>query len=206
MRLIKFWYLVIQIIFTQPFLSDRIWHKFIFKQSLTSLNSDFSFSWTSCLAKAEELSLPYYLLIAGGRIIGFIPFPSVLVLCEMQLVSSRIWTRVTVSISYDDNDYTTGICDTNGSFNPAWKTNIWVNEQEIRKADFTITVDHMVKIKEREKKNTWTLPEGFFKCRVWGWQWDQVWLVHFERSPKAWKKRLNILEIREIIHAILYMA
>ena len=27
----------------------------------------------------------------------------------MQLVSSRIWTRVAVSISYDDNHYTTGI-------------------------------------------------------------------------------------------------
>ena len=26
----------------------------------------------------------------------------------MQLVSSRIWTRVVVSISYDDNHYTTG--------------------------------------------------------------------------------------------------
>ena len=26
----------------------------------------------------------------------------------MQSVSSRIWTRVVVSISYDDNDYTTG--------------------------------------------------------------------------------------------------
>ena len=25
----------------------------------------------------------------------------------MQSVSSRIWTRVAVSISYDDNDYTT---------------------------------------------------------------------------------------------------
>ena len=29
-------------------------------------------------------------------------------LCEMQLASSRIWTRVAVSISYDDNHYTTG--------------------------------------------------------------------------------------------------
>ena len=28
----------------------------------------------------------------------------------MQSVTSRIWTRVAVSISYDDNDYTTG-CD-----------------------------------------------------------------------------------------------
>ena len=26
----------------------------------------------------------------------------------MQSVSSRIWTRVAVSNSYDDNDYTTG--------------------------------------------------------------------------------------------------
>ena len=37
---------------------------------------------------------------------GFIPFPKVLVLCEMQSVLSRIWTRVAVSISYDDNHYT----------------------------------------------------------------------------------------------------
>ena len=32
----------------------------------------------------------------------------VLVLCEMRSASSRIWTRVTVSISYDDNHCTTG--------------------------------------------------------------------------------------------------
>ena len=32
----------------------------------------------------------------------------VLVLCEMQSVSFRIWTRVAVSILYDDNHYTTG--------------------------------------------------------------------------------------------------
>ena len=47
----------------------------IFKQSLTGLNSEFSFSLTSCLTNAEEPSLSYYLPIAGGRIIGFIPFP-----------------------------------------------------------------------------------------------------------------------------------
>ena len=34
-------------------------------------------------------------------------------LCEMQSVSSRIWTRVAVSISYDDNDYTTGTSKNN---------------------------------------------------------------------------------------------
>ena len=80
----------------------------ILKRSLTGLNSEFSFSETSCLTKAEEISLPYYLPIAEGRIIGFIPFPRVLVLCEMQSVRSRIWTRVAVSISCDDNHYTTG--------------------------------------------------------------------------------------------------
>ena len=36
-----------------------------------------------------------------------IAFPRVLVLCEMQSVFSRIWTRVTVSISYHGNHYTT---------------------------------------------------------------------------------------------------
>ena len=54
--------------------SGRIWLKVNFKRSLTGLNSEFSFSKTSCFNKAEEPSLPYYLPIAGGRIIGFIPF------------------------------------------------------------------------------------------------------------------------------------
>ena len=92
----------------QPLRSGRIWHKVNFKRSLTGLNPEFSFSQTSCLTKAEEPSLSYYLPIAGGRIIGFIPFPRVLVLCEMQSVSSRNWTRIAVFISYGDNDYTTG--------------------------------------------------------------------------------------------------
>ena len=93
------------IIFTNP--SARAQGQF-FKRSLTGLNSEFSLSSTSCLTKAEEPSPSYYLPIAGGRIIRFIPFPRVLVLCEMQSVSSRIWTRVAVSISCEDNHYTTG--------------------------------------------------------------------------------------------------
>ena len=80
----------------------------VFKRSLTGLNSEISFSKTRSLTKAEEPSLPYYIPIAGGRIFGFIPFPRVLVLWEMQSVRSRIWTRVAVSISCDDNHYTTG--------------------------------------------------------------------------------------------------
>ena len=35
-------------------------------------------------------------------------FLSILVLCEMQSVSSKIWTRIAVSISCYDNHYTTG--------------------------------------------------------------------------------------------------
>ena len=98
----------IVIIFTNPSARAVYDTRSFFKLSLTGLNSEYSFSLTSCLSKAEEPSLSYYLLIAGGRIIGFIPFPRVLVLCEMQSVSSRIWTCVTVSISYDGNHYTTG--------------------------------------------------------------------------------------------------
>ena len=47
----------------------------------------------------------------------FIPFPRALVLCEMQSVSSRIWTRVTMSISCDNNHYTTGTFVCNSSHN-----------------------------------------------------------------------------------------
>ena len=96
------------VLFTNPSARAGYNSRSIFKRSLTGFNSEFSFSYTSCLSKAEELSLSYYLPIAGGRIIGFIPFPRVLVLCEVQLVSSRIWNRVAVSLSYDDNHYTTG--------------------------------------------------------------------------------------------------
>ena len=103
-------------IFTNPSARAGYDKRSIFKRSLTGLNSEFSFSQTSCLTKAEEPSLSYYLPIAGGRIIGFIPFPIWYcnqskrwkVLCEMQFVSYRIWTCVAVFISYDDDHYTTG--------------------------------------------------------------------------------------------------
>ena len=98
---------IIHIYPTPPLGQDMTQGQF-FKRSLTSLNSEFSFSKTSCLTKPEEPSLPYYLPITVGGIIGFIPFPRIFVLCEMQSVSSRIWTRVAVSISYDVSHYTTG--------------------------------------------------------------------------------------------------
>ena len=69
---------------------------------------------------------------AVGRIIGFIHFPRVLVLCEMQLYWSRIWTRVAVSFSDDDNHYTTGTLIMSDEkleeelFYAIWSQNDWV--------------------------------------------------------------------------------
>ena len=53
---------------------------------------------------AEEPSLSYYLSIAGGRIYWIHTFPKGI--SAMWKVSSRIWTRIAVFISYGDNDYT----------------------------------------------------------------------------------------------------
>ena len=92
------------IIFTNPSAQAGYDTRSVFKQSLTGLNSEFFL----LLDKAEEPSLSYYWPIAGGRIIGFIPFPRVLVLCEMQSASSRVWTCVAMYIYYDDNHHTTG--------------------------------------------------------------------------------------------------
>ena len=74
--------LLVLIIFTNPSARAGYDTRSIFKRSLTGLISEFSFSYTSCLTKAEEPNLSYYLPIAGGRIVGFIPFPRVLVRCE----------------------------------------------------------------------------------------------------------------------------
>ena len=66
-----------EVLFTNPSARAGYDTRSIFKRSLTGLNSEFSFSKTSCLTKAEEPSPSYYLSIAGGRIRGFIPFPRV---------------------------------------------------------------------------------------------------------------------------------
>ena len=44
--------------------------------------------------KVKELSLPYYLLIAGERIVGFILFLRILGLCEMQIILFRILAQL----------------------------------------------------------------------------------------------------------------
>ena len=80
-----------------------------FKPSVTGLNWVFSFSYTGCLTMAKKPSLPYYLAIAGKRKIGSIPFLNFFKLCKKQSVSSRIWTRADVFMSYDNSHYTTAI-------------------------------------------------------------------------------------------------
>ena len=73
----------------QPYTQSRCDTWSIFKRDLTVLNSVFSFD-SSRHTKVKEPSLPHYLSIAGDRIAGFISFPRVLVLCEIQTTSSRI--------------------------------------------------------------------------------------------------------------------
>ena len=86
--------------------TSRTWYKVNFKQSLTGLNSEFSFL-TSGNTLVKELSLSYYLSGARERTVEFIPLLKVLALCKMQITSFRIWTHVIMSISYNGYHYTT---------------------------------------------------------------------------------------------------
>ena len=76
-------------VLTNPSAQVKCDTRSIFKWNLTGLNSEFSFEIVF-YTKVKELSLPNYLPIAGGRIVGYIPFPKVLMLCEMQTASSRM--------------------------------------------------------------------------------------------------------------------
>ena len=78
-------YIYIVILSTNPSARAGYDTRSIFKRSLTGFNSDISFPKTSCLTKAEEPRVSYYLPIAGERIIEFIPFPRVLVLREIYI-------------------------------------------------------------------------------------------------------------------------
>ena len=69
--------------------------------SLTNLNPKFSFSLTGFYAKIDKFKLPYYLPLAGGKIVGFISFLCILAIHEMQTVSSKILIRFTMSISFN---------------------------------------------------------------------------------------------------------
>ena len=87
-----------QYVFVNPSALVECDPRSLFKRSITGFNKEFSFSLIGCATKAKEPSLPFYLPIAGERIIRFISFSRVSEHCKMQLVSSRIWTCATVSI------------------------------------------------------------------------------------------------------------
>ena len=73
-----------------------------------SLNSEFSFSKPGCHTKVKEPNLPNNFTYCR-RINSWIhTFPRELVLCEMPIDSSRIWTWLAVSISDNGNQSTTG--------------------------------------------------------------------------------------------------
>ena len=78
-----------------------------FKQNLTGLNSEFSFSQVGCHIRVKEPSLPYYLPKAEEKIVWSITSSRILVLWEIQTALSRIWTGVTMPISIDNNYNTT---------------------------------------------------------------------------------------------------
>ena len=83
---------------TKPFTIGGIWHKVRFSAECT-------FSDTGYLTKVKVYNVPCYLPIAGGRTDGFMFFLRALARRETQTASSRFWTRVTDSISNDDNHY-----------------------------------------------------------------------------------------------------
>ena len=71
----------------------------VFKQTSTGLKSEFFILLTGYHTVDKEPNLSYCLSIYGGR---FIPFPRLLVQCEKQTASLRFWTRLVVSVSYDE--------------------------------------------------------------------------------------------------------
>ena len=133
-------------IFAQPLCMNRKQHKVNY---WTEFNR-FEFRillLLGCFTKVKELSLPYYLPIAGGRITRFTPFPRVLVLCELQ--TARIWTKLTVSISYSSNNYTMGTDDR------AYPL-VWILHQQYIQAGvhkFRFFTEHFVILIQKSQNN-----------------------------------------------------
>ena len=62
----------------------KMWNKVNFLNAIQLLLIQFSFFLTDCLTKTKEPSWSYYLSIAGGRRDGFMSFPRIRMLCEIQ--------------------------------------------------------------------------------------------------------------------------
>ena len=121
----------------------------VFKAEFNRLKSEFSFSKTGFHTKVKVPSLPYYLPLTGGRIVGFIPSPWILVRCEIQTDSSRIWTQVTVSIFYDGNHYTTGDPPTNNKCYMLKPESIF--ENEIHKILGVLKIKQMTQLRSHDQ-------------------------------------------------------
>ena len=89
----------------QPLCMSRMWCKVWFLSRVQQVWIQ-SFPSLHQFNKVKERSLSYYLYVARERIFGFILFKRVLAWCEIPTALSRIWTWVTVSISYANNHYT----------------------------------------------------------------------------------------------------
>ena len=80
--------------------------KSIFLQILISLNPEFFFALTGYRIKANAPCPPYFLLTHNwSRTNGFTSFSKVLWWSKTHTASSKIWNRITDSISKDDNSY-----------------------------------------------------------------------------------------------------
>ena len=111
---------VIYLGFTFPDHQDKFWliytyqpsawagcnRKSIFKPSLTSLNSGFSFSWIGCHTTVKELSLPYYLPKARARIIGCVRFLGVFALSILKGDLLKLENKFTYSGSSNSSTKT----------------------------------------------------------------------------------------------------
>ena len=75
------------------------WQNLSLSWSTTGFNLESSFYQTSCSYKAKEPSLPYYLPMAGGKIVGSILFPGIIVLCEIPTGLFRNWIQEVESTS-----------------------------------------------------------------------------------------------------------
>ena len=80
----------------------------IFKRSLTGLNLEFSFSQTSCLTKAEEPSLPYYL-----PIFSVVSERQPLSFGKSKVTGTKCWTIGRLS-NYLDAHLDQKVCDKDG--------------------------------------------------------------------------------------------
>ena len=64
------------------------------------------FPWSAAIPILKKQSFLLFNQSSWERIVGYVPHPRILALCEMKIDLTRNRTRIPVSISYDDNYYT----------------------------------------------------------------------------------------------------